>query len=284
MYKRQLLAGADVLVDNLRPSLRRRLHLDTTRLQADNPRLVHTTITAFGDHGPLAESPGFDPLLQALSGLMDACGPPGEPYATTTPVHDVAGGALVALGTLAALVARDRSGHGQRASLSLASATLLVQVEELTDYAGRPAALQRGPDPLGPQPSRRSYRTADGWVAIVATPSQRGELAAWAGAADGDADDATLTELVQAAIATRTVDEVVAEMSGRRIAAARVLAEADLAADAHLESHAVYHVAHGPDVGRCLVVAPIGAWGRSAPADTSRAAALGADTPTWHDR
>jgi crotonobetainyl-CoA:carnitine CoA-transferase CaiB-like acyl-CoA transferase len=274
-----LVAGADVLVDNLRPSLRRRLQLETARLHAINPRLVHTTLTAFGDHGPLAEAPGFDPLLQALSGLMDACGPPGEPYSTTTPVHDVAGGALGALGTLAALVARDGRGGGQRVSYSLASATLLVQVEELTEYVGRPPSPRRGPDPLGAEPTRRCYRTADGWVAVSAA-SSRDPLAVWAGG-DGAADDAALTDLVAAAAATRTTEHVVAELTALGIAAAPVLAEADLAADAHLEGHGVYHVVHGPDIGRCLVVAPIGTWSRSTPAAATHTPALGADTPTW---
>ena len=166
---RSLLAGADVLVDNFRPSLRAKLGFGTEALLRHNPRLVHVTITAFGDDGPAAEAPGFDPVIQACSGLMDACGDGDRPYYTSTPVHDVATGALALVGALAALHARARSGRGGRVALSLAGSSRLVQLEEMVAYEGRPAPAQGARNSVTGAAGRGYHRAADGWLAIAAT-------------------------------------------------------------------------------------------------------------------
>ncbi|MDN5916548.1 MAG: CoA transferase, partial [Pseudonocardia sp.] len=146
------LAGeADVLVDNLRPASMARLGLDDAVLTTAGPRLVRCSVSAFGRSGPFAELPGFDPVLQALSGLSAAQGGAGDPVATTAPVVDVATGALAGLGALAALVARDRTGRGQHVTASLAATSTFLQLEELTTYGGRGAPGAGGGRPPPPR-------------------------------------------------------------------------------------------------------------------------------------
>jgi crotonobetainyl-CoA:carnitine CoA-transferase CaiB-like acyl-CoA transferase len=113
-----------------------------------------------------AEDPGFDPLLQAQSGLMAAQGGEDEPVFHQIPVNDVASAMVAALGIAAALVARERTGRGQRIETSLASQSVLFQSAELTRYAGRPPSPEGGRDCLGLRALRRFYACADGWLAL----------------------------------------------------------------------------------------------------------------------
>src|ERR1700710_1515797 len=118
---------AEVLVENMRGESLARLGLSEEVLRSINPQLVHCSVTAFGQRGPLAGTPGFDPLLQARSGLMHTVGAEGHPVSTGTPVHDVGSASLTALGALAALWALPTTGVGQRVEVALASSTLLLQ-------------------------------------------------------------------------------------------------------------------------------------------------------------
>jgi crotonobetainyl-CoA:carnitine CoA-transferase CaiB-like acyl-CoA transferase len=273
-----LVAGADVLVDNFRPSLRNKLGLGTAVLHAINPQLVHTTINAFGDQGPFAESPGFDPVIQACSGLMHACGDDDQAHYTSTPVHDVATGSLAALGTLAALYARARIGCGQHVSMSLAASSLLVQCEELTTYQGRPGTARGGTPHLGDAPTRRYYRARDGWVAVVATRAQSDALVAWSGA---DPRAAEAAESIAVAASSRDVAQVVGELASLGIAAVRVVERDGLVTDPHLAAHQLVHEVVDPEIGRCLVVNQVARWSRSTPVDTTSAPPRISEAVRW---
>ena len=266
----ELVAGADVVVDNFRPALRTKLGFTTEMLHATNPRVVHATMTAFGDHGPWADAPGFDPVIQACSGLMHACGDDEHPHYTSTPVHDVATGSLVLLGVLAALRARARTGRGQRVEMSLAASSLLVQCEELTSFAGRPAPARGGPAYLGETDGHRFHRARDGWVAVAASDATAGSLDRWcAGRPLADA------------IAARSTGAVVDELGAIGVAVARVVERDELTTDAHLVAHEHLHVVHDDELGRCRVVNQVAWWSRSRPVDTIDAPSRTPDTPAW---
>ena len=196
---------------------------------------------------------------------MHACGDDDQPYYTSTPVHDVTTGVLVTLGTLAALVARARIGRGQRVSMSLAASSLLVQCEELTEYPGRPAPRRGGTPFVGDAPTRRYYRAADGWLAVVAEPDRLPALVSWSGASAGDAP----TEAIIAAMSTRRAADVIAELRGLGTAAVQVVEREELATDAHLVAHHLRHVVHDAEIGRCLVVNQVAEWSRSVPVETT---------------
>jgi len=127
---RELIAGADVLVENFRPGTMERLGLGYDEVRRANPRLVYCSITGFG-RGAGAALPGYDLLLQALGGLMSITGDPdGEPQKVGVALVDVLAGLFAAVGILAALRHRDASGEGQRVEVDLLSSLLAALVNQ----------------------------------------------------------------------------------------------------------------------------------------------------------
>ncbi len=165
----RLVGTADVVIDNARLGVPERLKADYATLAEVNPRVITLSIAGFGEHGPLASRPAFDPVLQAMSGMMSAQGGDGDPGFYTIPVNDVAAGATSALAVCLALYHRGRSGEGQRTTTSLVACSLLMQSGELARFEGRPPALRGGRDFLGPAPADRFYRTSDGWLRVQAS-------------------------------------------------------------------------------------------------------------------
>lgn len=116
----RLAAVSDVLVENFRPGVMRRLGLDWETMHARHPALIYCSISAYGESGPRAERPGFDPVLQAESGMMAVNGEPaGDPLRHPIAIIDTFTGLYAATALLAALLARRESGAGQRIELAL---------------------------------------------------------------------------------------------------------------------------------------------------------------------
>jgi len=116
----RLVRSADVVVENYRPDVKTRLGIDYETLAAINPRIILASISGFGQDGPYRERPGFDQILQGMSGLMSVTGRPGEgPMRTGAAIVDVATGLYAALGVMTALHERTRSGRGQWVQASL---------------------------------------------------------------------------------------------------------------------------------------------------------------------
>jgi crotonobetainyl-CoA:carnitine CoA-transferase CaiB-like acyl-CoA transferase len=174
----QLVARSDVVCDNYRLGVLERLGIDHASLARINPGIVSASITGYGSAGPLASEPGFDPLMQARSGLMREQGGDDEPVFHQIPINDVASAAEIAFGVIAALVARARSGRGQRIETSLVAQSVLTQADEITEYAGRPAAARGCRDCPGVRALERFYRCEDGWIALDLTrPAEVAALA-----------------------------------------------------------------------------------------------------------
>ena len=190
----ELIARADAAVDNLLPASLERLQLQPEVYARANANLIRCSVTAFGQTGAWAGFPGFDPLLQTLSGLAAVQGGAGRPITAGAPVHDVTTGAVGALGTLAALHVRETRGVAQRVFTSLAAISTLLQSGELTRYPGRPARAVGGMDHPGRNACERYYRAQNRWLAISArTREQREALLEILGLADlAGADDAAL--------------------------------------------------------------------------------------------
>jgi crotonobetainyl-CoA:carnitine CoA-transferase CaiB-like acyl-CoA transferase len=164
----RLVRTADVLVENFRAGVKRRLRIDWETLRELNPRLVYASISGFGQDGPYAERPGVDQIAQGLGGLMSVTGPPGSgPWRAGIAVSDTAAGALLAQGVLAALWARERSGRGQWVHTSLLEAMIAFMDFQATRWLiDREVPGQAGNDhptvfPMG------AYRTADGWINLA---------------------------------------------------------------------------------------------------------------------
>ena len=278
-----LVAQADVLVENLRGESLARLGLSESVLQTLNPQLVHCSVTAFGQRGPLAGTPGFDPLLQARSGLMHTVGAEGHPVSTGTPVHDVGSASLTTLGALAALWALPTTGVGQRVDVALASSTLLLQSGEYTDFEGRPPSPRGGVDFVGPTAARRYYRTADHWMALAAQTAEQLEAALQVLGLEGEPDldapgDGALARAIATVMATRKAPEVVEELQRRGVPAAPVPPQNCLD-DEHLVANDFSHVVMDRQFGRCRVVKNFAEWSRSAVYEATSMPAKGEDGP-----
>lgn len=130
----ELARRADVVVENFRPGTMERYGLGYERLRADNPGVVFCSITGFG-RAAGRDLPGYDLLVQAVGGLMSITGQPGgEPTKVGVAMVDVVTGMHAAVGVLAALRHRDRTGHGQRVDVSLLSSLLSALVNQASAY------------------------------------------------------------------------------------------------------------------------------------------------------
>jgi CoA:oxalate CoA-transferase len=170
----RLARDCDVVASNFRPGVMEKLRLDYEAFKRVNPRIIYAIASAFGSKGRLGWKPGNDLLAQAMSGLMSTTGEGDVPLPTGAAVADHMSGLTLALGVVAALFARERTGVGQKVESSLLGSTLAGQSWELTHYlvtreeqpkAGRGNALL----PL----IWYTYRTGDGYMAIGGVPPDR---------------------------------------------------------------------------------------------------------------
>jgi formyl-CoA transferase/CoA:oxalate CoA-transferase len=142
----RLVADADVVFDNFRPGVLERLGVHHEALAEVNPRIISTSVSAFGQTGPYRAQPGYDLSIQALSGIMSLTGEPdGRPVRCGSPIGDLVGGLVGAMGTLAALAERSRTGLGQRVDVSL----LDSQVSLLMYWAAMTLATGEVPGRVG---------------------------------------------------------------------------------------------------------------------------------------
>ena len=115
-----LAKSSDVVVDNFRPGVVKKLGVDYDTLKKINPRIICCSISGYGETGPLKDRPAFDLIIQARGGVMSYTGEPGRmPVRMGAPMGDLTGGLFAANGILAALYERERTGRGQRIDISL---------------------------------------------------------------------------------------------------------------------------------------------------------------------
>ncbi|MBI1360055.1 MAG: CoA transferase [Alphaproteobacteria bacterium] len=123
----RLAARADVLFENFRPDVKRRLGVDYESLKSINPRLVYVSISGFGEDGPYSQRPGLDQIVQGMGGLMSITGHPGDgPVRTGIAVADSSAGLYGALGAMTALLEREVSGEGRWVRTSLLQAQIAL--------------------------------------------------------------------------------------------------------------------------------------------------------------
>ena len=164
---RRLCERADVVVSNFKPGTLERFGLDYGAVAAASPGVVYCEISGFGERGG-REMPGYDPLVQALGGLMSITGPPETPSKTGVAIVDVVTALYATVGVLAALHERTRSGRGQRVTIDLLHANLAMLANQATGWL----ASGEVPQSLGNvHPSIEpfaTYRAGDGDLMIGA--------------------------------------------------------------------------------------------------------------------
>jgi crotonobetainyl-CoA:carnitine CoA-transferase CaiB-like acyl-CoA transferase len=186
---RRLCERADVVVSNFLPGRLARFGLGYDAIAAANPGVVHCELSGFGE-GAGAAVPGYDPLVQALSGLMSVTGPPATPSKTGVAVTDVVAALYATIGVLAALIVRAETGRGQRVTVDLLHASLALLANQSSGYlaSGRvPRALGNVHPSIEPF---ATYAAADGDLMICA--GNDGQFRRLAGALGDEslADDA----------------------------------------------------------------------------------------------
>jgi crotonobetainyl-CoA:carnitine CoA-transferase CaiB-like acyl-CoA transferase len=131
----RLAETADVLIENFRPGVAARLGIDYDTLRQVNSRLVHCSISGFGQTGPYAGRGGFDLVAQGMSGLMSVTGTTsGEPVKCGIPITDLGAGMFATYGILTALAAREQTGRGQQVDTSLFETGLGLEVWEAVEF------------------------------------------------------------------------------------------------------------------------------------------------------
>jgi crotonobetainyl-CoA:carnitine CoA-transferase CaiB-like acyl-CoA transferase len=165
----RLLARAHVFVQSLRAGVAEELGLGWERARAINPRLVYCSVTAFGTEGPLRDRPGYDPLMQAYSGIMSITGHPGAaPARVPVSLVDMGTGMWAATAILAALRERDRTGRGAHVTTALFDTALAWTVFQTNQYLGTgevPLPQGSGTAMICPY---EAFPTRDAWVMIAA--------------------------------------------------------------------------------------------------------------------
>ena len=164
---------ADVLVENFRPDVKHRLHIDYETLAKINPRLVYASISGFGEDGPYRERPGLDQIVQGMGGLMSVTGLPGQgPVRAGIAVADSAAGIYCAFAILTALLARETTGRGSWVQTSLLAAQIaMMDFQAARWLVDREVPGQAGNDhpvatPMG------LFETEDSVVNIAASGAQ----------------------------------------------------------------------------------------------------------------
>jgi crotonobetainyl-CoA:carnitine CoA-transferase CaiB-like acyl-CoA transferase len=165
----RLADRADVVVQSLRPGAAERHGFGADALRARNPRLVYCTIGAFGKAGPLSSQPGYDPLLQAASGIMSVTGESDRPPVRVgVSLIDLGTGVWAALGVLAALHERDRTGAGRTIDVSLYETAISLLAYQLVGYLGTGAVPGREGSAFAQIAPYQVFPTRDGELMIVA--------------------------------------------------------------------------------------------------------------------
>ena len=166
---RKLAAMADIVVENFRPNVKRKLNIDYDDLKETNPNLIYASISGFGQSGPYENRAGFDPIAQGMSGLASVTGfEHTGPIRVGVAIGDSLGGIFGAMGILLALFEREKNGRGQRVETSLLEALVAVLGMQAAVYFG----TNERPKPQGNDHAMMSpygmFRTRDGTMNIAA--------------------------------------------------------------------------------------------------------------------
>src|SRR5207247_425326 len=258
---RLLATGGDVFMENMRPGVAERLGVGWTRFAALNPRLVYCSVTAFGSTGPGAERPGFDPIFQALGGLMTLQGFGGPPQYLRTAPTDYYTAALATQAILAALFTRERTGRGQRVETSLLRGVLALQSGVAVDYPGKPSLVRDNP-------TYRLYQAGDGQWFFLAVGNQSfwvkltkalglervaddPRFGSWLLRVQNNAD---LLPILEARFREKPRTEWLELLAAHDIPAAPVQPLLDFFEDPAVRHHDLVHDYEHPEVGRLRLV------------------------------
>jgi len=265
---RRLILNSDVVIANLPGQTLKSMGLDYESVSRINPRVILAVVSAFGLEGPYAERVGFDGVAQAMSGSAYFSGTEDQPVRAATPYVDFGTASLLALGVMAALRVRDRTGHGQLVEGALLRTALTffsgMLIEEAVLKPGRKPTLNRA-QTSGPGDV---YRTKDGWIIVAVNGDPLFRRAAKLIGAPEWLDDPRFVsdksrgdhgEIISARVgawcAERTSAEAIAAFEKARVPAGPVNTMREALADPHVKAGGFFVETEFPGIGRAPVAA-----------------------------
>jgi formyl-CoA transferase len=165
---KRMVKKADVLVENFRPDVKKRLGIDYKTLSKINRKLIYASISGFGQDGPYANRPGFDQIAQGMGGLMSVTGLPGQgPVRVGIPIADLSAGLLTSLGIMVALLEREKSKKGQQVTSSLLQAQIFMLDFQAARYLVQGEVAKQAGNNHPTSAPTGVYKTDDGYINIA---------------------------------------------------------------------------------------------------------------------
>ncbi len=264
---RRLAMVSDILIENYKVGDLKRYGLDYESLRAVNPRLIYCSVTGFGQSGPYSARPGYDPVFQAMGGLMSVTGMPDSPMKTGPSLADILAGQFALSAIMNALYHRDmHSGEGQHIDVSLLDSVIASMSHYASHYLiSGEVPFRRGTEGNGGMPARL-YRCADQDIMIVAgNNDQFARLCQVLGCSEAadDPDFSTsvlrgknrqrLADIMEPLIAARNSADLLNAMEKAGIPAGPVNNLAQVFNDPHVKSRGMEVVVENPLSGTKLV-------------------------------
>jgi len=240
-----LVGGADILITNYRPEALDRMGVGREALFAVNPALLHCTISAFGETGPLALLPGFDPVVQGFAGLQKRQGGEGEPVKSQIAATDYLSGMLATIGVLAARLSQQEYGGGQVVRTSLLAAALLLNDGAYAALRQGKPYLTGGRDYPGPGPLNSMHAVRGGWLLTVAPDA----------APDGRI--ATALRYLAEGVREETLDQAIDRLQSFGVPAVPCIDPEALTAEPHFTENGTWLTVEQPDLGPVTFPAPV---------------------------
>jgi formyl-CoA transferase len=166
----RMVKKADVVVENFRPDVKKRLGIDYKSLSKVNPKIILGNISGFGQDGPYAGRPGFDQIAQGMGGLMSITGLPGQgPVRVGIPIADLCAGLFCALGIMVALLEREKSKKGQHITTSLLQAQIFMLDFQAARWLVKGEVPQQAGNNHPTSIPTGVFKTSDGHINIAST-------------------------------------------------------------------------------------------------------------------
>ena len=289
----RMVREADVVVENYEAGTMERMGLGYAVLKEANPRIIYASSTGYGQSGPNRNLPAFDPIVQAMTGVMALTGQPDDPPLKAGVIMaDVLGATHLCAGILAAIRNRDRTGEGGLVEISMQEAVLPTLVSHISAFYGMGVRqLREGNRGSGGVITpANAYPASDGWVVILAADNHRwrklcllmgradlAEDPRWAKLSGRSRDRDEIDELIGQWTRTKTRRELMDELSANDIICGIVKELPEVMTDPHLYQRGALHEIDHPQLGRMTIFSSPLRLNGEPPAPRSHSPMLGAD-------
>ena len=254
----QLLADADVVVQNFRKGVAEKLGVGYEQVRKRKPNIIYASLNTFGQDGDLAGRPGHEQIAQAATGMQERFGGDGQPLTQPFAINDYGTGFMGAYGVALALMHRMRTGEGQHVDTALTYTSCTLQSCFLMDFPGKVWDEVRGQEALGSGPLNRAYATKDGWVFLSLPWASRYKLNQLDSMGDiMSLEPSTLEKKLEKLMISETVANSVRLMNSLDISAHKIIDKpGDLLEDEWVSAHGLSITREHQELGKITTTGP----------------------------